>query len=114
MGRAFFKGVRVLRAGLLFVCVMAPFVIAAIMSAASAKSVLIVLIVVAVNFAFWSLLSLFVTARVEAGPTAAALLLRRLVRPGCGIAGRWQADSGEYRRQRQRGRTSSYATRSRQ
>ena len=69
------QGRAVLRAGLLFVCVMAPFVIAAIASAASAKSILIVLIVVALNFAFWSLLSLFVTARVEAGPTAAALLL---------------------------------------
>jgi len=74
-GSSVLQGRALLRAGLLFVCVMTPFVIAAIMSAASAKSVFIVLVVVAVNVAFWSWLSLFITARVEAGPTAAALLL---------------------------------------
>lgn len=69
------QGRALLRAGLLFVGVMTPFVIAAFMSAASITNVLIVLVVVAVNFAFWTWLSLFITARIEAGPTAAALLL---------------------------------------
>jgi len=69
------QGRALLRASLLFICVITPFVIAAFMSAASVTSVLTVLIVVAVNFAFWAWLSLFITARIEAGPTAAALLL---------------------------------------
>ncbi len=64
-----------LRSGLLFVCIMTPFVIAAVLSAASAVNVLVVLGAVAVNVVFWSCLSMFVASRVEAGPTAAALLL---------------------------------------
>ena len=74
-GPRILKSRALLRSALLFVCVMIPFVFVTILSAASLKSVLAVLIVVAVNLAFWSLLSLFVTARIEAGPTAAALLL---------------------------------------
>ena len=60
-GSRVLQGRALLRAGLLFVCVMAPFFIAATISAASAKSVFIVLIVVAVNLAFWTWLSLFTT-----------------------------------------------------
>ncbi len=74
-GPRILQGRALLRTVLLFVCVMTPFIIAAFMSAASVTNVLIVLLAVAVNFAFWSWLSLFITARVEAGPTAAALLL---------------------------------------
>jgi len=74
-GPRILQGRALLRTVLLFVCVMTPFIIVAFMSAASVTNVLIVLLAVAVNFAFWSWLSLFITARVEAGPTAAALLL---------------------------------------
>ena len=64
-----------LRAILLFVCIAAPFSVAATINSANPLSILFVLFVVAINVIFWTSVSLFVTARVESGPTAAAYLL---------------------------------------
>ncbi len=65
----------ILRGGLLFVSIVTPFVIAAIVSAAGVANIFLVLFIIAVNVAFWTLLSLFVINRVEAGPTTGAILL---------------------------------------
>ena len=64
-----------LRSTLLFVCVVIPFAIGALINNAGIGSILLVLGAVAINVGFWLYLALFVTSRVESGPTAAALLL---------------------------------------
>ena len=64
-----------LRAGLLLLFIMTPFLIAALLNSAGISGVFIVFLVVLVNTAFWTWLSLLISSRVKAGPTVAALLL---------------------------------------
>ncbi|MEL7014463.1 MAG: DUF3526 domain-containing protein [Pseudomonadota bacterium] len=65
----------ILRAGLLFACIIVPFIVAALINFADFTRVLIAIGVVFVNVVFWTGLSLFVAARLTAGPTVAATLL---------------------------------------
>ncbi|MCI5048474.1 MAG: DUF3526 domain-containing protein [Aquisalinus sp.] len=65
----------VLRAILLFACIITPFLAGVIVSTASLMSAVVVCAVIGLNLAFWLVLSLFTTSRIQSGPTAAALLL---------------------------------------
>ena len=64
-----------LRSVLLFIAMVIPFLIAAIIHQAIGLGTLLVLAAVALNLIFWCFISLYVLTRVESGPTTAALLL---------------------------------------
>lgn len=65
----------VLRSVLLFVCVLAPFLVAAVVNSAAVSAYFGVIGAVGINIAFWCLIALFVLSRLESGPTTAAVLL---------------------------------------
>lgn len=64
-----------LRSGLLYLCLVIPFVIFASINNVALGNILLVVGAIALNVAAWFLIALFITSRVESGPTAATLLL---------------------------------------
>lgn len=64
-----------LRSCLLFIALVVPLLIAAIITSASIAGTLLVIGAVALNCLFWCFLAYFVFSRVESGPTTAAILL---------------------------------------
>ncbi len=65
----------VMRAMLVYVCVIAPFLIAASHAGASPSNIALAVAAIGINVLFWLLLALIVIWKVESGPTSAALLL---------------------------------------
>lgn len=74
-GNRLLRNRAVLRSGLLYLCFVIPFVIYASINNVEFVNILIVGGAVALNVAVWLVIALFITSRVESGPTAAALLL---------------------------------------
>lgn len=64
-----------LRSALLFLGLIIPLIVAAIINGATYSGTLLAISAVAINVAFWCFLSLVVLNRIESGPTTAAVLL---------------------------------------
>ncbi len=74
-GNRLLWGRALIRSALLFVGILIPFIIAAIINNSGALDALLVIAAVVINLFFWCFIALLVLTRVESGPTTAALLL---------------------------------------
>lgn len=74
-GNRLLLGRAVLRSALLYVALIAPFIVASMFNDVSFSSTLLIMSAVVFNCIFWLLLAFFVFTRIESGPTTAALLL---------------------------------------
>jgi ABC-2 type transport system permease protein len=74
-GNRLLLGRALLRSSLLYLALIAPFIVASVTNGVTFPSALLVIGVVALNCIFWLLLAFFVFTRIESGPTTAALLL---------------------------------------
>ena len=64
-----------LRALLLLIAGVTPFIVTAILKAVALSDVLLVLLAISINVFFWCALALLIIKKIDSGPTAAALLL---------------------------------------